>query len=78
MTGIVKTTITFTVLHRADNPLSDHTLEEVLWEASEGDAVGWETDRVTQPVPDDRLADELIALGNDGTFFDVYEVEEGD
>jgi hypothetical protein len=68
--GIVKTTITITVLHRGDNPMTDHDIEEVLYEMREGEAVGWETDRVTEPVPADQVSDELLALGNDGTFFD--------
>jgi len=69
-TGIVKTTITITVVHRADNPLTDHSIDEVLYEMQEGDAVGWETGRVTEAVPAERVCDELVALGNDGTFFD--------
>ena len=36
----------------------------------EGDAVGWETDRIVEPVPAERVSDELVALGNDGTVFD--------
>lgn len=67
--SIVKTTITITLLHRADNPMDSHNIEQVLWEMSEGDAVGWETDRTTKPVPAERVEAELIALGNDGTFF---------
>jgi hypothetical protein len=71
--GIVKTTITITVLHRDSNPMTDYDIREVLYEMQEGDAVGWETDRTTEPVPADRVADELVSLGNDGTFFeDVY------
>jgi len=71
--GIVKTTITFTLLHRADNPLDEYTIEEVLYETREGWAVGWETGRVTEPISPDRVADELVALGNDGTFFEDEE-----
>lgn len=67
--GIVKTTITVTLLHRADNALGDD-LDDVLYEMREGDAVGWETNRVTEPVAADQVEGELIALGNDGTFFD--------
>jgi hypothetical protein len=37
---------------------------------NEGSAVGWETGRTTVPVPADRVCDELVALGNDGIFFD--------
>ena len=75
-TGIVKTTITITVMHRGDHPLTDHDIEEVLYEMREGDAVGWETDRVTEPVPAERVCHELVALGNDGTFFDDDDDEE--
>lgn len=66
--GIVKTTITFTVLHRADNPME--SLGHAMSESWDGDAVGWETESVTVPVSPDDVVDELVALGNDGTFFD--------
>jgi hypothetical protein len=65
---IKKTTITFTVLHRADQPLSPH-LEGVLEETDDGNAVGQETGRQTVDVPDDAVRAELEALGNDGKFF---------
>lgn len=68
--GIVKTTVTITVLHRADNPMTDCDIEEVLYEMREGEAVGWETGRVTETVAAEQVPDELVALGNDGTFFD--------
>lgn len=68
--GIVKTTITITVLHRDDNAMTDHDIEEVLYEMRDGEAVGWETGRVTEPVPAEKVYDELVALGNDGEFFD--------
>jgi len=67
---IVKTVITFTVLHRADNPMTDYSIDQVLSETNEGDAVGWETDRTSQTIPPEQVVDELIALGNDGTFFE--------
>lgn len=67
---IIKTVITITVLHRADNPMTEYDIEEVLYEMREGEAVGWETDRVTEPVAAEQVPDELVALGNDGTFFD--------
>lgn len=75
--GIVKTTITITVLHRADNPMTDCDIEEVLYEMREGEAVGWETSRVAEPVAAEQVPDELVALGNDGTFFDDDDEEEG-
>lgn len=67
--GIAKTTVTITVLHRAENILGPD-IEDVLYEMNEGDAVGWETNRTTVPVPADRVFDELVELGNDGIFFD--------
>ena len=70
--GIVKTTVTITVLHRSENILGPD-IEDVLYEMNEGDAVGWETNRTTVPVPADRVGDELVELGNDGSFFDDYE-----
>lgn len=75
--GIVKTTITTTVLHREDNPMTDHDIEEVLYEMREGEAVGWETGRVTETVAAEHVLDELVALGNDGTFFDDDDEGEG-
>ena len=59
--GIVKTRITITVLHRSDNPMTDHGIDEVLYEMSEGDAVGWETGRDTAPVDPNDVGAELIA-----------------
>lgn len=68
MTEISKTTITLTVLHYSDEPLSP-SLEWVLEEIDTGNAVGWETGRVTVAVPADAVRGELLALGNDGEFF---------
>lgn len=70
--NIVKTTITITVLHRAGG-LDNMEIADVLYEMEQGEAVGWETGRTTEAVPTDKVQDELMALGNDGTFFDdVY------
>lgn len=69
MPDISKTTISFTVIHRTDSPLSAN-LEDVLEETDTGHAVGWETNRTTVRVPADAVAAELRALGNDGSFFD--------
>jgi hypothetical protein len=68
--GIVKTTITITLLHRAENPMRDYDIEDVLYEMREGDAVGCTTSRITEPVNPENVVDELCDLGNDGTFFD--------
>lgn len=68
MATISKTTFTFTVLHRSDDPPAD--LGDAISEADHGSAVGLETSRETVPVADSAVADELLALGNDGEFFD--------
>ena len=65
---IAKTTVTFTVLHQEDEPLPSD-LSDILYECNEGNAVGWETSRDTVPVPPEKVAEELVALGNDGEFF---------
>ena len=67
-TIISKTTYTFTVLHRTDEPLE--SMGEALHRASEGNAVGAVTGEHTVEVPSDSVADELLELGNDGEFFD--------
>lgn len=65
---ISKTVITFTVLHRTDEPISD--LRDAMERSWDGNAVGLETDQTTTPVPDSAVPDALLALNNDGTFFD--------
>lgn len=65
---ISKTTITFTVLHRTDEPIED--LAEALARSFDGHAVGLETASATITVPDEQVPAELVALGNDGEFFD--------
>lgn len=75
---ISKTTITFVVLHRTDEPIigfeGDGPLASPLGEALarswDGHAVGMETSEETVEVPDDHVENELVALHNDGTFFD--------
>lgn len=81
MTTISKTTFTFTVLHRTDEPFSDGydsgydgpfcgALAEAMQRSWDGDAVGAEAVAEVAEVPDDQVSEELVALGNDGTFFD--------
>ena len=84
--AISKTTISFTVLHRTgDEGLEeasqrnyDHYLDSplgyILQEAWDGGMVGIESEPVTIAIPDDHVREELLAMGNDGTFFE----EEGD
>ena len=77
---ISKTTFTFTVLHRTDQPFDDDfqgyepclqgALGAAMDRSFDGHSVGWVTNEVTEPVPDKKVAEELVALGNDGEFFD--------
>lgn len=70
MSDIIKTTFTFTVLHH-DNELLSDDLREVLDEADTGNIIGMLTDRFTWSVPDSAVREELLKLGNDGTFFET-------
>lgn len=71
-TTISETVITFRILHRTDEPVED--LREALERSWYGHAVGLDDTYETTPVPDGEVADRLVALGNDGTFFnlDIY------
>lgn len=72
MSIISKTVITFTVLHRTDEPFNPHwTLQDAMARSLDGNAVGWETDTITEEVGDFEVEDELVKLGNDGSFFDT-------
>jgi hypothetical protein len=68
----VKTTYTFTLLH--DDSLELDSLEHALYESTQGEAVGNVTACTTEAVPDTSVRDELIALGNDGTFFESFDL----
>lgn len=78
MSTISRTTFTFTVLHRTDEPFDnfhgdgplDGSLGEALSRSWDGNAVGAVTEEVTEEVADFDVKDELVALDNDGTFFD--------
>ena len=76
---ISKTTFTFTVLHRTDEPFSDdyehydHAFDGALGEAMarshDGHAVGWVVSVETSEVADADVPEALVELGNDGEFF---------
>ena len=74
MTTISKTTFTFTVLHRTDDPPED--LEAALRESWDGNAVGLETAVEVVGVADEDVSDQLVLLGNDGDFFNDDLTEE--
>lgn len=44
--------------------------ERALREIDEGDWIGCEIVGSVENIPDDKVRDELLAIGNDGTFFD--------
>lgn len=78
-TPISKTTFTFTVLHRADEPFEegnedswdDNPLGEALARSWDGHAVGRITKQETRDIElPETVRSELVALGNDGEFFD--------
>lgn len=75
MSTISKTTFTFTVLHRTDQPLQ--SIEQALEEADTGHAVGNITAETTSEMPDEQVTYELRTLGNDGEFFDDDLTDEG-
>lgn len=70
--NILKTVVTVTVLHDADDPLKirDCTLEDIGHEISYGEWLGSVDYGVTTRIPWEQVAEECRKLGNDGTFFD--------
>lgn len=72
----VKNTITITVYTR--EPVEDDTseaegfplLSQVIYEMTYGDAVGSYEITSSEPIEGDSLRQGLIAIGNDGGFFD--------
>lgn len=65
---IRKTTYTFVVYHEADEP--PENLTHAMNEAFDGSMVGSVINERIDDVAADKLHDELVAIGNDGTFFD--------
>lgn len=73
---IFKTTLTVIVLHEADSAeeaaqrIADEGLNGTAYEITDGEWIGMVVNGPTVEVPADKVESELIALGNDGTFFD--------
>ena len=65
---ILKTTYTYVVYHEQDDVPLD--LRHALSEAMDGSMIGGVAGETTKPVNPDTLKQELISIGNDGTFFD--------
>lgn len=72
MTKIIKSTIQFNVFHRDDVDLSHLTLKQILEDCDFGDLISGSVDTsVAKTITDSKeLHNELLAIGNDGTFFD--------
>lgn len=67
-TTIQKSTFTYVVLHRSDEV--PESLGDAMVQAYDGGMVGLEIESVTVDIPNENVSDELVALGNDGEFFD--------
>lgn len=67
---IMKTTITLTILHHKDSDIQNMSLADIVYQIDDGDCIGDAKNVTTEPVPEDKVNDELLAMGNDGSFFD--------
>ncbi|WP_448205333.1 hypothetical protein [Azospirillum sp. sgz302134] len=68
---IAKTILTVTILHPVDESPEGKPLDAIGRELDDGGWIGQIASASVTAVSDDRVRDELIALGNDGTFFDT-------
>ena len=71
-----KTTFTITVLTE-DGPISDSAdIIDVVRDFTDGDSIGHIERSAADEVPADKINDELLAIGNDGTFFSMGDEED--
>jgi len=74
---ICKTTYTYVVYHEQDDDPQD--IYNAIQQAYDGGMVGATVSESTTPVDPDKLHEELVAIGNDGLFFeDVFLTPSGD
>lgn len=73
---IQKTTMTFTFLHPAADNLDGWSTDQIFDECDSGGFVGQWGPMKTEDVPDDKVEEELQALGNDGEFFKAFEEDD--
>ena len=68
--NIQKTTITVTILHDATDPISEMDLATILREMDSGNLIGttYSTNSTVNVAPED-VREELLSIGNDGTWF---------
>lgn len=75
-TKYFKTTFTITVLTE-DSPVSDGVnIIDVVRDFTDGDSIGDVQRTSANEVPADKIKDELLAIGNDGTFFNLGDEED--
>jgi hypothetical protein len=69
--NIRKVTLELTILYDADTAArpQDMGLAAVIREMDEGDLIGQSRCVSDERVPDEKIEEELFAVGNDGTFF---------
>lgn len=72
MTAIRKTVFTLTVLHPAEDHAESLPVEDVMAEINNGMWIGQTAHVSTVDLADEKVVEELQAIGNDGTFFEDY------
>lgn len=70
MAKIQKTTFVITVLHTDDERPNAPSIEQLAKALDDGPWIGQMEQKATVPVPAKSVCKELLAIGNDGTFFD--------
>jgi hypothetical protein len=75
--AVYKHTFIVTVLTDGDPGYNPYALEVLAYDISDGEHIGDFSKQSVDIVPSDKVADELIAIGNDGTFFDYEDDDAG-
>lgn len=70
---VQKSVFTVTVLHTEGDAPTGHTSAEEIASRINEDWIGSVSHTTTVDVPVDEVRDELLAMGNDGEFFDYLE-----
>ena len=73
MPRYVKTVITLTVIHDSTLPIDCMELSHIAREMEEGEVIGAMTQASSTPIPDGEIRRGLMAVGNDGEFFNFDE-----
>ena len=75
--SIKKTIITVTVLHEDTETCDGMDLMALHQEMYDGLFIGGITGQTVEDVPDEKVQEELHAVGNDGKFFEEYATNQG-